>query len=394
MPTAKTTGDIVVTDSCGQAAFDAADVKVCLDPRFNTMMPIALIWLNCKYAGAGIRQLSCQGTASNEVAPGDNMMQDCVAAFSSNAFLQIMQYTMSAFEVCEQIAREHSAAALRASVTFLVKEAQTSSRLQKGARAFLQDMVDQSASLVDAEKRLEKISGEVGSASSAALASSDMLTDSLFAAFAASERNSRDMEQVGDAMRRTLSTVVDATLRLSEDFEDVIRGAEHDSALLATQGKKRASEILFAISIAVAIAVSVCDVCQKRHEIFMAAMPLSSLARFVATAVCICTFVAGKSDLFSGPQALPSFATSVALCLGLLLLDGFRIIRLLVQYFSCDPSTATTVGNSVITFVSNDNDDTGSLEGYSFQGLSENATCSQGRRLSIESACSTASVSG
>lgn len=319
--------DVIIADSCGQTAFEAAGSHVCKDPRFDTIMPVAILWINCKYAGAGIRQLTCDGIASNAIVPGGELLHACLAELSSNAFLHVLQYTMSAFEACEQTASSHSAASLRKSVTFLVEEAKKSADLQEATRLFLEDMLEKSVNLAEAERRLEISSSEVSVASVAALSSSKALMLKLEAALKESEQNSEEMQKIDDAMRHTFSNVVDATLRLSEDLEIVMVGVEENAALTFQIGKSNVFENVLAVAVVNGIFVSVYDAFHKRGDNVVALMSLTPLVRLASTLLCIGTITVGRSVLVFGPRALANYILSVAVCTGISLWDCLRIRR-------------------------------------------------------------------
>jgi hypothetical protein len=346
--------DVVITDSCGRSAFDAAADKVCLRPKFETMMPIAMLWLNCKYAGAGIEQLSCDGLAANRIRVGSKAFQSCIGALQANQFLQLIHYTMLAFEACEQTALGHSAETLRISVAALVKEAQKSAGLQTKARAFLQDLVERSRDLVEAEGILDEIANDVVDASSTALASSELLRTNLLTAFAASEKNSQHIEGLSEAIEHALRDVADATFLLSEDVDAAIREVEHSAAKQAESIKVELSRAIAALSMAVVIALTIWDPSKWLCNFFVAEMPLSTKVRLPASAICTFTLAVGRSHLFSGPHSGPSFTLAFAFSAGMLVLDLLRFLSYLRRQYSQDQHTVTTLD---LSFIQNDSED-------------------------------------
>lgn len=319
--------DVVISDSCGQTTFDAAGVDTCNDPTFDKLMPVAILWVNCKYAGAGIRQLTCDGVESNTLVRDAKILRACVAGLSSSAFLQVLQYTMSAFDVCEQHASAHSATTLRKSVTFLVNEARKSSELQSGTRIFLQDMVDKSANLVEAEKRLQAGSQRAYVASTAALSSSKGLTVKLAAAFEELRRDSEELRKIDEATQRTLNDVFNATLRLSEDLANSLDGIEGRNALTAQNGKRNIFESVITLSIANAVLVSAYDVFRLRRDSDILLIPLPSVVRLASSLLCLAAMLSGRSFLFAGSRAIENFIFSTVFCAGVSLWDCMLLRR-------------------------------------------------------------------
>lgn len=149
-----------LSDTCGQSAFNAASSNVCRgEMRFDIMFPVAILWVNCKFAATGSSDMmiACGRTAPDKLVDRKHLLTQCVRSLPHRKFMQLLEYTLLAFEACEHIANGHVVGEVRAAVDNLLREASKSGAAQKGLREEMELLILSSRGVIEESERFEDV---------------------------------------------------------------------------------------------------------------------------------------------------------------------------------------------------------------------------------------------
>lgn len=179
----------VVSDSCGQAAFDAAPPHVCgSGMKLDIILPIGILWVNCKLAATGSTDLMlvCRKFSAHTFVDDTTVLAQCVHELPRRKFVQLLEYAMIAFEVCEDVANEYVGGEVRAAIDALIREASKSGDVQEGLRDELELLIKSSKDVVEESERLQEIQNSAKGLESKSKNTAKLIGDTLSTAIAAS----------------------------------------------------------------------------------------------------------------------------------------------------------------------------------------------------------------
>lgn len=243
--------DLFVEDSCGQAAFDKALVKdVCDQPSFKSMMPIGLLWLNCKHSAAGLDLVRCGSTEGNQLVQSAREMQLCSSKFPSDVFFRLIHFTMLSFEACESIAGELSSTRMHFVVSKLLAEANRSEKTQKQVRKFLDQIFLSAKDLVEAQEQLSKMAASLKAGESDASRAAKKLARGLLKAATMSSQMSAKVLEFGTEVENNVIEANEALNAMNGQIESAF--AQFEETMALHQASARWDRCSFPLTLAIA----------------------------------------------------------------------------------------------------------------------------------------------
>jgi hypothetical protein len=349
-------GDVIVADSCGQSAFDAADASVCLCPTFGTMLPLGLLWVNCKLAAAGVRQTSCDGTPPNKLVEDRAAMTLCAAALPSQEFFRLVHYTMLAFQGCERTASDHASARVRSAVVKLVEEAKISTRSQQRSRAPLERLILTSADLVDAQRQLVNMSAQLRRTEGQALAASRSLAGAIVQAVDEHAARTAKLRDVSDGALANMREAAAATARMNFLIETAFSQFEEMSARKAALAQWAVYRGVLALAVCANLMLSVTVTRNEGEECW------PSLLRLAFSSVT-CFIVVACQEYLLGRRSVWLASTLCAVPVIVSCVDMQRLVRRAVGRTKAEASSKRTAATPALP----DEDDRLSHDGFSFE---------------------------
>lgn len=359
-----------LSDACGQSAFNAASSNVCRgEMRFDMMFPVGILWVNCKFAATGSSDMmiTCGRTDAGKLVDNKHLLTECVQSLPHRKFMTLLEYTLLAFEACEDIANGHVVGEVRAAVDELLREASKSGAAQKRLREEIELLILSSRGVIEESARFEDVQKSTRKLERMSKTTARLVEDTLGKAAEASLTITARYKSLSKRMANNLQEAATASEEMRGMVRETISHLDDVADLRVTAAQWDTYKIILACAL---VGIVVVSGTTTVAEIWPVA------TRLMCTSVSAFALSFSHLQLFGSNQLVCTciVATSFAI---LASRDIYLSTKFISHYFRTVIRGREDAQSVSVQVHEDDNSSKGSVEAHSFQ---DNTTAVVGKK--------------